>query len=330
MLRQMENAQEEQSEGQIVHWGNIGGRPVILTCLHDAGNVHAASATRQLLSRFDPGVVLLIGIAGGAERPASDRLTSETHQLGDILVPDQIVAYESGEQEADGLERRPQVYRTSRKLLAAAREISQADWIHDISVPRPDGTTGRVGPQTHFGSVASGEKVITDSDFVGSLKEGWPELIGVEMEGLGVALAVEDAGSSADFLLVKGICDWADPDKNDDWQEYAADASAAFASALIRRSADSTKTENVVLSSADTFSLSGEAKVTFCRRLGKSWEDLADLAEIRSHEKATFERGNEPRRVWEWLEQRERLHELPELLHRIGRADLAREITANP
>ena len=48
------------------------------------------------------------------------------------------------------------------------------------------------------------------------------------MEGYGAAHAVHTAKSHPRFLMIKGICDWANPDKNDDWQEYAADVAAGY------------------------------------------------------------------------------------------------------
>jgi hypothetical protein len=54
------------------------------------------------------------------------------------------------------------------------------------------------------------------------------KLIGIEMEGLGTALAVSQADYPLKMLMVKGICDWADDNKNDLWQAYAADVAAAY------------------------------------------------------------------------------------------------------
>jgi hypothetical protein len=56
----------------------------------------------------------------------------------------------------------------------------------------------------------------------------------LEMEGVGVATACHNAGNVR-FLLIKGICDWADPKKNDSWHAYAADAAACFTKALLAR-----------------------------------------------------------------------------------------------
>jgi len=68
------------------------------------------------------------------------------------------------------------------------------------------------------------------------------------------------------------------------------------------------------------------AKLVFCRRLGRSWLDLADAVGIRPDERATFEPGQEGRQIWEWLEFRDRLPALPTALRQVDREDLADEI----
>lgn len=65
-----------------------------------------------------------------------------------------------------------------------------------------------------------------------------------------------------------------------------------------------------------------ESLLGFYSRLGADWEDLADLLEIPRAEQRRFEQGKEPRRIWEWLENRERLGILPKALAAIRRQDL--------
>jgi hypothetical protein len=67
----------------------------------------------------------------------------------------------------------------------------------------------------------------------------------------------------------------------------------------------------------------GETKLAFCERLGADWTALADSLQIKPSEQATFNQGHEPRALWVWLENRRRLSELPALLARLNRADLA-------
>jgi hypothetical protein len=74
----------------------------------------------------------------------------------------------------------------------------------------------------------------------------------------------------------------------------------------------------------------GIVKLEFCRRIGPDWVELADLLGVSPHEKRRFETGQEPRALWEWLQDRSRLAELPDMLTRIGRADLAKIMRLPP
>jgi hypothetical protein len=62
-------------------------------------------------------------------------------------------------------------------------------------------------------------------------------------------------------------------------------------------------------------------KVYVCRRLD-DWEDVADYFDIPPHAKARFRAGHQARDLWEWLQVREKLYELPMALDEIGRRDL--------
>jgi nucleoside phosphorylase len=52
------------------------------------------------------------------------------------------------------------------------------------------------------------------------LFERHPYAIGGEMEGVGLAAAAER--ERCEWILVKGICDWADGEKSDNHQGFAA------------------------------------------------------------------------------------------------------------
>jgi hypothetical protein len=67
----------------------------------------------------------------------------------------------------------------------------------------------------------------------------------------------------------------------------------------------------------------GSMKLELINRLDDSWPALADLLEIAPAERAHFPPGHEPRAIWEFLEARERLAELPDALRAIDRRDLA-------
>lgn len=323
--------------------GSIGGRRAVVLFLGRMGNTAAAAATATAIHHFDPTNVVLAGIAGGTNPPDSDAGLADQSLLGDLVVGELIVDYESAKQEAgEGggpaqITRRFEPFRSDSRLLEAARRLPDGAWALAIRESRPDGTSGRIIPRAWFGVIASGQKVVKDPGLVAELKASWPKLIGVEMEGAGVALAVHDAFSKPAFFVVKGICDWADPDKNDQWQRYAADASAAFleglVSSLYGRASDQQAEQPpaaMVGVAEPAMSFPGEVKLQYCRRLRDDWHDLADIIGIPEHERARFATGLEARAIWGWLERRQQLARLPDALSAIGRGDLAGLFTPNP
>jgi chromosome segregation ATPase len=71
---------------------------------------------------------------------------------------------------------------------------------------------------------------------------------------------------------------------------------------------------------------SGKLKMKVCQNLIQDWQGLADYFEIPLEQRASFEAGRQPYRIWEWLEQRSRLGELEVALSDIGRDDLVEEL----
>ena len=75
---------------------------------------------------------------------------------------------------------------------------------------------------------------------------------------------------------------------------------------------------------------SGKSKIELCKRLGDDWQDLADSFDIPPEKIKKFRQGRECQEIWEWLESRNKLEELPESLKYIGREDLVQVLEQNP
>jgi nucleoside phosphorylase len=80
--------------------------------------------------------------------------------------------------------------------------------------------------RVHFGSIASGNKVVLDSATRAAILKKHPNVLAIEMEAAGTM----DVFGCA---TIRGICDYADSHKNDDWQWYAAAAAAAVAKEVL-------------------------------------------------------------------------------------------------
>lgn len=79
----------------------------------------------------------------------------------------------------------------------------------------------------HYGLIASGNQVVKDAILRRKLNRYF--------DGQVLCIETEAAGIMFDLpcLVIRGICDYADSHKNDDWQEHAAAVAAAFAKELM-------------------------------------------------------------------------------------------------
>ncbi len=201
----------------------IGAHRIVALSLSTMGNVGAAAGTQLVIDKWRPAYVILGGIAAGA---AGGQL-----KLGDVVIAETVVGYEPGKYDEQGLRRRPDVYRSVFALLATAKAVTAGEWAPFVPIGSPE--VGAGAPESHFGPVLSGEKVLADALVFDQLRRDWPTAVGLEMEGLGVATAAHRNGTG--FLLVKGVSDFADNGKNDLWRDYAAHAAARFVGAVLRR-----------------------------------------------------------------------------------------------
>jgi nucleoside phosphorylase len=80
----------------------------------------------------------------------------------------------------------------------------------------------------HYGLIASGDKLIKDAVFRNRLNK--------ELGGHVLCFDMESAGLMNQFpcLVIRGICNYADSHKNEDWQDHAAIMAAAFAKELLQ------------------------------------------------------------------------------------------------
>jgi nucleoside phosphorylase len=226
------------------------------------GNNNASILATTLLLRYRTvKVILMVGIAGGIP----DRKAEKHVRLGDIVVCDQngVFQYDMVKLYSDHTERRPSPRPPSSRWLRRCENYiglwhgepnywSYLDEItHKLEISRPRKgplidspwlNSGRAlkhpkdknrvpnRPKVHMGTIASANALLKSPELRDELKENYGAMA-VEMESSGIADATYQA--EVGFLVIRGICDYANPSKNDFWQEYAAAAAAAFTKGLI-------------------------------------------------------------------------------------------------
>lgn len=232
MLARLEGGRKIQDDfdpytyyrGYVTIPGSAERYEVVLVMLLDMGNDEAAVATTQMIQRWQPHSVIMMGIAGGVRGKVS---------LGDVVVANYAHYYEAAKQTPHGEQRRPLQFSSDRLLYGRALAYEASEWKGDINIPRPGAEETKL-PDAHFGAIGCGEKVIADAEALAQLLRECPKMIAVAMEGAGVARAATNHASKPRFLEVRGISDYADPQKDDDWHSFAAAATAAFTVGFLR------------------------------------------------------------------------------------------------
>ncbi|MBA2288361.1 MAG: 5'-methylthioadenosine/S-adenosylhomocysteine nucleosidase [Ktedonobacteraceae bacterium] len=185
-----------------------------------AGIVRAATETARAIERFNPAIMLFIGVAGGLRDV----------KLGDVVVATKVYGYESGRSEST-FHPRPEVYHSTHRLQERARgEARSTDWHKRLEETFPDSDSG---PHVYVAPIASGNQVVaaTDSPVLELLRSYYGDALAVEMEGYGF-LDAAHFYPQIDALIIRGISDRiADKGQVDaaHFQEVAARRASAFA-----------------------------------------------------------------------------------------------------
>ncbi|MEL6564725.1 MAG: hypothetical protein AAFQ59_09805 [Pseudomonadota bacterium] len=195
------------------------------------GMVSAAVLTNKTIERLRPKVIAMTGICAGHKDKA---------QLGDVIVADPAWDFQSGKLKLEGkkakMEFSPHQIPISHFLRGRFEQMTSdrglvADLLEKFGSDAPNGFKIRVGP------IASGAAVMADGKVIDEVREFQNrDLLGLEMEIYGMYAASQQASfPQPKYLALKGVCDFADPDKHDGAQRFAAFASAQILSKFVER-----------------------------------------------------------------------------------------------
>lgn len=156
------------------------------------------NALQAAFNRFNPKYVFSVGVAFGAD---------PTHQnLGDVLVADHLVFYDSFNKVNDGtITLSPdEVQKIGDEILGGLPILSDSEWPKDNL---------NKDFKWYKGPLLTGGSVLSDSVEKLRLMKATENMsyhvVGGEMEGGGLYFACNGSKHSIPFTIVKGICDWA-------------------------------------------------------------------------------------------------------------------------
>ena len=175
--------------------------------------------TKKALHYFDNlKYVFAVGVCGAV---IDTKSKSPRVPLGEVVISSHITGYDH-KKILDG----------NTEDRGHTEDLNQCDFynfLHRL------GNQGQWREKIHFGRVLSGSWLVASlaaQEFL--LHPDQPDKIAVEMEGVGIAAACKNSGIKA-FLVVKGVSDYANSKKNDNWQPHAARKAASYLSEMLNK-----------------------------------------------------------------------------------------------
>jgi len=176
------------------------------------GTVEADSAgyaTKDANDFIKPKLVIMPGIAFG--------INEKKQEIGDVLVSEIVTPYDPERIGETENENRMDPVRAGYTLKNRFKE-AELDWVHKVS-------KGKYS-NIRMGNLLSGSKLVDNIEYRKKLAGRFKKPIGGEMEGSGVSVVCDHA--KVEFIIAKGICDWADGEKHKEWQPKAALSSVSL------------------------------------------------------------------------------------------------------
>lgn len=210
--------------GEITE-NNLSKKVVTVQC-YDMGMVAATVATLNISHHFKPKYIIMVGIAAGIGE----------HNLGDIIVPREVWNYSSGKYKIVNGENAfipdPKVLSLDDKVLEIIREDHTTE-LAKIKSNWPDKIKDELNLDESpiaCGSAVVANKGIVDEMILAHFRKSGA----LDMESYGMFFASKALCESKPIAIcIKSISDFADSDKGDGYQPYAAYTSASFAKYLI-------------------------------------------------------------------------------------------------
>lgn len=189
-------------EGDQTYYIGVLGNYKIIHVQCTMGSLSRSSSIMTInsaLTLFSCKVVIMVGIAFGVDK--------KKQKIGDVLIAESIIPYNSKRVgKKDTISRG--IESPASKLLLNRFKSAKSTWVFPISEKKK----AELIPTR----LLSGEELIDNEEYRNSLIAENPESKGGEMEGVGVYAACD---GKADWILIKGICDFADGNKGKNKQQ---------------------------------------------------------------------------------------------------------------
>lgn len=208
---------------------NSGNKKILFVKLPQMGMVAATNTATKIINCFSPDKIYMIGICGGIE---------ENVNLGDLVIAESSWDYGSGKIKPKqgenksyySFEAAPQPIpinaETKDKMDNHAKDI----FVKVVKQWNDENKHDIIDPQIHIGPMPSGPSVIADKSLYNEvIKPQHRKCCAIDMETYGVYYAIKySTKKQTEFLSMKGVSDYADINKNDDFHTKCCYLSTNF------------------------------------------------------------------------------------------------------
>ena len=166
LIQHLDDASEEKVLGHSYHTGKIGSVELVLV-ESGIGKVMSAMSVAILADHFQVDAVINTGSAGAVASGIA---------VGDVVIADKL-AYHDVDVTAFGYDygqmaQQPLYFESDKKFISLIQE----------SLSKLDQTW-------HLGLIATGDSFVAGEDKIKAIKEHFPQVLAVEMEGAAIAQA---------------------------------------------------------------------------------------------------------------------------------------------
>ncbi|WP_229202615.1 phosphorylase family protein [Rhizobium rhizogenes] len=203
---------------------STGTKSIIAASAPRMGIPASGILSSKIIHQFRPRFVAMVGICAGRKGKVS---------LGDVIVAEPTWDWGSGKISSENGE--PKFLPSPHQLdmdpdTAALLKAMTKDEVVLASIKKASrGNKPNTELKAHLGPLVSGAAVLAHKPTFDQLLDQHRGILGVDMEAYAVAAAaLGSAKPRPKFLIVKGVSDFADENKDDDYQEFAASVSANF------------------------------------------------------------------------------------------------------
>ena len=195
--------------------------------LDEMGMTAAAATAMKLIYEFRPRYLIMVGIAAGV---ALDNVAEQMY--GDVVVPDVVWNYSAGKFVSPD---RADITFGELGFLPRSTYASIPEEILPYIKQAVDSEENQC--HVHIGPMACGSTVVANRKILEKqVHSQLRSTAGLDMESYAVVYAASHATKPRPIpIIVKSVCDFANSEKSDDYQKFAAYTSCEFAKLLYEK-----------------------------------------------------------------------------------------------